>query len=197
LIQISRKVIPVVTHRGGKLSDALKKLAKLASLFVLVAVGLVTTATLPATAAVANPGRHCVTGINKVQPGQTVSTIAYRHCANTLAAALQQSPRTDWLLETFYEDAYYNEDNPNAASDTVMGTQGDCDAAGYTLTLTIENAIVNGISSYTYGNSCDGSDGFYWANKTSACWWNWHGNNPHIGPDCNDHLWSMNVYKAY
>ncbi|MBO0839405.1 MAG: hypothetical protein J2O49_01070 [Sciscionella sp.] len=123
-----------------------------------------------------------------------MSQVVYRHCASTQEDAIKLAPAVDWPLITFYQDIDYGGD-----SDTIMGTQGDCDASGYGLTLSIENFVIGGITSFHYNSSCDGQTGWYWANRTGACGKiiNHYGSMEYIGDDCNDHLWSMHVYKYY
>lgn len=131
--------------------------------------------------------RHCVTGIQRISADSPATKVVYTHCSTTIANALALAPAQEWLLATFYQNTNYD---PNGASDSVSGTQGPCDPSGYDLTLTIENSIVGGISSYQYFSNCSAQSGYYWANKTSPCFFYHYGDNPYIGAMCNDHLWS-------
>jgi hypothetical protein len=130
-------------------------------------------------------------------PGQQFSQILSENCYVTAVEAAAAIPKTDIPLVTVYEDSNYNDGDENKAWETVVGSDGPCDAAGYALWLLGANIRVNGISSYTIDNDCTGQDGYYWANKTTPCWFSHYGDNPWIGMQCNDHLYSMQVYKYY
>lgn len=156
--------------------------------------GNAVAADMPATGDVITTGTgpHCATLVHRESPSNPKATPIKRVCASTQAEALAQLPAARVPLITVYQHYEWQ-----GESDTITGDWGNCDAAGYQITdLSWSNFLVSGITSYVYHSECSGATTYRGTNFTDICRHEF-GHVKFVGDKCNDHVWSMRVYKYY
>lgn len=139
--------------------------------------------------------RHCVTHLKRTASG--VAEVAARSCAaseKAAYAALPSDTRTqamDTKLLTIYQHADWA-----GSSDSFTG-DAPCDSAGYRINTAWSDAnIVYGTSSYRTYNNCNGSRVYFWDFEIDHCI-DGVGDVRYVGDECNDHVFSMRVYRAF
>ncbi|GAB3434964.1 hypothetical protein GCM10027569_86500 [Flindersiella endophytica] len=139
---------------------------------------------------------HCIVVLDKLKPGQSVSRVAGRYCADSpeaaarLRAANDPSPQATTLLLVVYEDA-----NFGGASTRLEGSAGPCDTAGYGISALVP-AWRNRITSFKRFNVCQIVTGYDNTNYGGATYGPWRADTANVGSAANDHIDSLRLRRA-
>lgn len=171
---------------------------KKAYLFGMLAALCLTFSSLTSAAAASEKPsseveQHCVTHLQRTTGGAT--EVAARSCATSQEAAYENLPvrvRQEAMSTKLL--AVYQNAGWTGSSDSYTG-EAPCDTSGYYIVTSYAD-ISFGISSYRTYNNCNGSRTYYWGNEFDWCA-DGIGDVYYVGDECNDHLWSMRVYRAF
>jgi hypothetical protein len=156
---------------------------------IRIAIGFTATALLSsvpsALAAEANSPKVCKTLIERTGKGGGDSRVVSTECSRD--AASLRTPG-DTLIVTFYEDASYLGDQE------FVYTSAPCDNEGWVMPeLEDLNDRINGVSSYIYGNDCN-TQVYYYEEDFEGARKSWRHDNPWIGSEWDNHLYSMRMW---
>ncbi|WP_147263939.1 hypothetical protein [Prauserella sp. PE36] len=140
--------------------------------------------------------------LEKLQPGESESEVLAEACGATQNEAkanlnaeiadegIQQ--QANYQLVHLYQHSYQG-----GRSTTIFG-ESACDSAGYGMSdLRNANSVVGGISSYRADPTCNGQTLYHEPNYVRQCGAHQTGTLKNVPWECNDHLFSMRVYRAY
>lgn len=178
-------------------------MALLAAIALALAGGSVASAATPGNSApptsnAAKPaaGKYCLSQAAPVSPGSRDLTITSTTCSDTARAGTTlpdnvAQPAATQLLVIFHQNLNYG-----GAYDTIAGSFGPCDSAGYGFTnLSNVEFNVGGISSYEYaaGSNCNYASYYTGTNYGGTARIGYIGNNPYVGSPWNDDIFSMHI----
>ncbi|MGW3965174.1 hypothetical protein ACWED2_35525 [Amycolatopsis sp. NPDC005003] len=126
------------------------------SIFSVVLLVLIGSATAAAAADFSRPKvQRCVTVLARLAPGEKVSRIVERHCDSVSSADSAHAPEaaSSVLLLQYWKDDWFTGD-----SDTIRGSDGPCDEAGYGVPDV--GSLHDSISSYRTFGTCSGLRGY-------------------------------------
>ncbi|WP_162788472.1 hypothetical protein [Amycolatopsis albispora] len=141
----------------------------------------------------ADSGAYCIITVERLTPGSPEATEIDRTCGPTREAAQAKRPnlKASVLLAHLFQHGF-----SGWRADLVADAA--CDSAGWGFSdIREHNSAVGGISSYRTFNECNGSAIYSETDFNNECGrfhFLWDVSVPW---SCNDHVYSMRLYKSY
>ncbi|MFE0022954.1 hypothetical protein [Amycolatopsis sp. NPDC059021] len=156
------------------------------------------TISTPLSAHAESGDQYCIITVTKEAPGSPEAKVIDNSCGPTREAAAAKRPamRRNVLLAELFQHTNQNSGVGGWRADLVADSE--CDSAGWGFSNIVRyNDAVGGISSYRTFAQCNGSAIYSEKNFKNLCGiysFQWDVNVPW---SCNDHVYSMKLYKSY